>query len=64
MPSEARFSPIGVQHLSPHMHAQIFPGAVTSPPPELVALSRDHLRRHDLLGKNQDQSPPVAFHVP
>ncbi|RYN71959.1 DNA polymerase gamma [Alternaria alternata] len=64
VPSEARFSPIGVQHLSSHMHAQIFPGASTSPPPELVALSRDHLRRHDLLGKNQDQSPPVAFHVP
>ncbi len=64
VPSEARFSPIGVQHLSSHIHSQIFPGATTLPPPELVALSQDHLTRHDLLGKNQDQTPPVGFDLP
>ncbi|KAH7555470.1 hypothetical protein BM1_07093 [Bipolaris maydis] len=64
VPSEARFSPIGVQHLSSHIHHQVFPGAETKPPPELIALSKDHLTRHDLLGKNQDQSPPVGFDMP
>ncbi|KAL1798095.1 hypothetical protein ACET3X_002132 [Alternaria dauci] len=64
VPSKARFSPIGVQHLSEHIHAQVFPGASTTPPPELVQLSKDHLGRHDLLGKNQDKSPPVSFHLP
>ena len=64
VPSEARFSEIGVQHLSSHVHHQVFPGASTAAPPELVALSRDHLTRHDLLGKNQDSNPPVAFDLP
>ncbi|KAF2126704.1 DNA polymeras-like protein gamma [Dothidotthia symphoricarpi CBS 119687] len=64
IPSEARFSDIGVQHLSSHVHAQIFPGTSTSAPPELVELSRDHLKRHDLLGKNQDSTPPVGFDLP
>ncbi|KAL3953621.1 hypothetical protein ACCO45_011577 [Purpureocillium lilacinum] len=27
-------------------------------------LSRDHLRRHDLLGKNTDNSAPIAFDLP
>ena len=53
-----------MQHLSSHVHAQIFPGKGTQPPPELVALSRDHLTRHELLGKNQDSTPPVAFDLP
>lgn len=62
--SEARFNEIGVQQLSSHVHAQVFPGASTSAPPELVALSQDHLTRHDLLGKNQDSTPPVGFDLP
>jgi DNA polymerase gamma 1 len=53
-----------VQHLSSHIHSQVFPGASTSAPPELVALAQDHLSRHDLLGKNQDQTPPVGFDMP
>jgi DNA polymerase gamma 1 len=64
VPSEARFNEIGVQQLSSHVHAQVFPGASTLPPPELVQLSKDHLTRHDLLGKNQDSIPPVAFDLP
>ncbi|KAF2470207.1 DNA polymeras-like protein gamma [Lindgomyces ingoldianus] len=62
--SEARFNEIGVQQLSSHVHSQVFPGASTLPPPELIALSKDHLTRHDLLGKNQDSSPPVGFDLP
>jgi len=31
---------------------------------ELVELSKDHLRRHDLLGKNQDHTQPIAFDLP
>ncbi|KAF2122658.1 DNA polymerase family A-domain-containing protein [Lophiotrema nucula] len=64
VPSEARFNEIGVQQLSSHVHSQVFPGASTQPPPELVDLSKDHLTRHDLLGKNQDSTPPVGFDLP
>jgi DNA polymerase gamma 1 len=53
-----------VQQLSSHVHSQVFPGASTSPPPALVALSRDHLTRHELLGKNTDSTPPVGFDLP
>jgi hypothetical protein len=31
------------------------------PDPELVALSKDHLARHELLGKSQSGTGPVAF---
>lgn len=27
-------------------------------------LSKDHLRRHDLLGKNTDNTPPISFDLP
>ncbi|KAF2199740.1 hypothetical protein GQ43DRAFT_482183 [Delitschia confertaspora ATCC 74209] len=64
VPSEARFNEIGVQHLSSHVHPQVFPGTGTIPPPQLVELSKDHLTRHDLLGKNTDTSPPVGFDLP
>lgn len=53
-----------MQQLSSHVHAQVFPGASTLPPPELVQLSQDHLTRHELLGKNQDSTPPVGFDLP
>lgn len=64
IPSEARYNEIGVQQLSSHMHAQVFLDRATRPSPELVSLSRDHLARHDLLGKNQDDSKPIAFDLP
>ncbi|ORY07050.1 DNA polymerase family A-domain-containing protein, partial [Clohesyomyces aquaticus] len=64
VPSAARYNEIGVQHLSSHVHSQIFPGASTLPPPELVALAKDHLTRHDLLGKHQDSMPPIGFDLP
>ncbi|CAH0043315.1 unnamed protein product [Clonostachys solani] len=62
--SEARFSEIGVQHLSAHVFKQLFPDGCKPPPEQLVELSKDHLRRHDLLGKNTDSSEPIAFDLP
>ncbi|KAK8048507.1 DNA polymerase gamma [Apiospora phragmitis] len=70
IPSKARFNAIGVQHLSEHVYDQVFPN-VSDPPAEeldklekLVKLSKDHLRRHDLLGKNTDNGSPIAFDLP
>ncbi|CAI4219130.1 unnamed protein product [Parascedosporium putredinis] len=62
--SQARFNEIGVQHLSSHVHQQIFPDGCQPPSQELVALARDHLQRHDLLGKNTDSGDPIAFDLP
>lgn len=46
------------------MYKQIFPHGNEPPPAALVDLSRDHLRRHDLLDKNTDQTEPIAFKLP
>lgn len=64
VPSHPRYNEIGVQQLSAHVYSQIFPQGGSPPPPELVELSKDYLRKHDLLGKNTDNSEPVAFDVP
>lgn len=64
IPSSSRYNEIGVQHISSHVHPQIFPGTSTQAPPELIELSKDHLTRHALLGKNTDATPPVGFDVP
>ena len=61
---QARFNEIGVQQLSSHVYSQIFPDSKVPPPEDLVNLSRDHLQRHDLLGKNTDDTPPIAFDLP
>ncbi|KAK8041981.1 DNA polymerase gamma [Apiospora rasikravindrae] len=62
--SKARFNEIDVQHLSEHVYDQVFPEGSKPPPKELVELSRDHLRRHNLLGKNTDSNAPIAFDLP
>ena len=64
VPSQSRFNEIGVQQLSSHVFHQVFPDGCKPPPEELVRLSKDHLRRHDLLGKNTDDSKPIAFDLP
>ncbi|KAF2225813.1 DNA polymerase gamma [Elsinoe ampelina] len=61
---KARHNEIGVQQVSDHVHAQLFPEAAPPAPEELVELAKDHLTRHDLLGKNTDSSPPVSFDLP
>lgn len=50
--------------MSSHIYRQIFPESTPPPPRELVELSRDHLQRHELLGKNTDNNPPIAFDLP
>ncbi|KND92376.1 DNA polymerase gamma, mitochondrial [Tolypocladium ophioglossoides CBS 100239] len=62
--SQSRFNEIGVQQLSSHVFNQIFPDGCKPAPEHLVQLSKDHLRRHDLLGKNIDDSEPIAFDLP
>ncbi|THX55745.1 DNA polymerase gamma [Aureobasidium pullulans] len=64
VPAESRFNEIGVQQISSHIYPQIFAGKAPPAPEDLVHLSKDHLRRHDLLGKNTDSSAPVAFDMP
>ena len=64
MESESRFNEIGVQQLSRHVHPQVFSLPPTPPPPGLVELSREHLNKHQLLGKNQDPTPPISFDLP
>lgn len=55
---------IGVQQVSSVMYDQLFKVSSAPPPDELVALSRDHLQRHELLGKVSDTSKPIAFNLP
>ncbi|EHK18824.1 uncharacterized protein TRIVIDRAFT_43834 [Trichoderma virens Gv29-8] len=62
--STPRYNEVGVQQLSDRIFSQIFPGGSEPPPEELVKLSRDHLTRHDLYGKNTDNSDPIAFDLP
>lgn len=68
VPYEARYNEIGVQHVSSHIHPQLFPNASREQQPkadeELVELSKEHLRRHDLLGKQNDKAEAVAFDLP
>ncbi|KAG5979874.1 DNA-directed DNA polymerase gamma mip1 [Claviceps digitariae] len=64
IPSKARYNEIKVQQLSEHVFAQIFPDGPNEPPRHLVELSKDHLRRHDLLDKNNDPTGPIAFDLP
>ena len=64
VPAESRFNEIGVQQISSHIYPQIFSGKAPPAPEDLVRLSKDHLQRHDLLGKNTDSSEPVAFDMP
>ncbi|KAI9716268.1 MAG: DNA-directed DNA polymerase gamma mip1 [Candelaria pacifica] len=64
MPGKARFNEIGVQQLSSQIHSQVFGAATSQPHKELVSLSRDHLARHDLLGRNQGNADPIAFELP
>lgn len=64
MEATSRYNQIGVQQLSSQVHSQIFSGPPTIPPQHLIDLSKDHLSEHQLWGKNQETSPPVAFNLP
>lgn len=60
----ARYNAIGVQHLSSQLHPQLFPGPEVVPPAELLEISKDHLSRHELLGKTAAQPAPIAADLP
>ncbi|KAL9126223.1 MAG: hypothetical protein Q9217_004695 [Psora testacea] len=62
--SQSRFNQIGVQQLSSHVHPQIFSGPSVKPPQYLIDLSKEHLSRHQLWGKNHEDSRPIAFNLP
>ncbi|KAI0115258.1 DNA polymerase family A-domain-containing protein [Daldinia grandis] len=62
--SQARFNEVGVQQVSTHIYEQIFKNKSDAPPSELVNLSIDHLRRHDLYEKNTDNTKPIVFDLP
>ena len=62
-PVTARFNEIGVQQLSSNIHPQLFTQSLPAPR-NLVELSKEHLSRHGLLGKNQDSRPPIALNLP
>ncbi|KAI9167444.1 DNA polymerase gamma [Paramyrothecium foliicola] len=64
IPSQARYNEIGVQQISSHIFDQVFLNGSNPPPAELVELSKDHLKRHDLLGKNTDNAEPIGFDLP
>ncbi|KAM0722404.1 hypothetical protein Q7P37_001845 [Cladosporium fusiforme] len=68
IPSKARHNEIGVQQVSANVYSQLFPPSPHRKPfeadPELVALSKDHLTRHELLGKTSDNSEPIGFELP
>ncbi|KAI3475578.1 hypothetical protein L1887_63008 [Cichorium endivia] len=68
VPSQARHNEIGVQQVSSHVYPQLFPPIPYreryAADPELVAMSKDHLTRHDLLGKTSDKSEPIGFDLP
>ncbi|KAK5085695.1 DNA-directed DNA polymerase gamma mip1 [Lithohypha guttulata] len=60
----SRYNEIGIQQLSDNVHRQIFPDQQSIPRNDLVELSRRHLEQHELLGKNQDNNPPVNTQIP
>ena len=64
IPSQSRFNEIGVQQLSSHIHSQVFQKPPISPPQDLIDLSKKHLEKHQLLGRNQENASPIAFDLP
>ncbi|TGO44317.1 hypothetical protein BCON_0546g00030 [Botryotinia convoluta] len=63
-PEQPRFNEIGIQQISTHIYDQVFKDIQSPPSQELVDLSKDHLQRHELLGKNTDNTPPISFDLP
>lgn len=53
-----------MQQLSSHIHPQVFLKPPVSPPQDLIELSKRHLEKHQLLGRNQENASPIAFNLP
>lgn len=63
-PSISRYNEIGVQQLSSHVFPQVFSGPNPTSPQYLIDLSKEHLKKHQLWGRNQENAPPIAFDLP
>lgn len=56
---------VGVQLLSRRLHEQVFAGAnYPQPPPDRIALAKQHLNKHGLWGKTREEIPNTAFDLP
>ncbi|KAI9736158.1 MAG: DNA-directed DNA polymerase gamma mip1 [Cirrosporium novae-zelandiae] len=62
--AQPRFNEIGVQQLSSSIYPQVFTSPSAPPPQDLIALSKQHLADHELLGKTQEQPAPIGFKLP
>ncbi|KAL9082993.1 MAG: hypothetical protein Q9159_006052 [Coniocarpon cinnabarinum] len=62
--SSPRCNELGIQHLSKHVHPQIFKHGASRAPQHHVELSKKHLGRNELLGKTEDTSSPVSWDLP
>ena len=67
--SDSAFGPrrntVGVQLLSPSLHAQLFPGpSLPKPPRTLLEISKDHLQDNDLSAKGAAVLPEISFDMP
>jgi DNA polymerase gamma 1 len=60
----SRYNEVGIQQLSSYIYPQVFFGPPRTSPKELVALSKEHLSRHDLLGKTNNKDAPIALDLP
>ncbi|SCU84640.1 LANO_0C01970g1_1 [Lachancea nothofagi CBS 11611] len=68
-----RINPVGIQHLSQHLHNQIFGPSTEQSHREdlnpqdkkrLIRLSQQFLKKHGLLGKKTSISNPISFDLP
>lgn len=65
MAAAPRQNPVGVQLLSEHMHAQLFPGEpLPKVPDNLLAISKDHLQMHGLSPEGAAVLPEISFDMP
>uniref|UniRef100_A0A8C5X4E0 DNA polymerase subunit gamma-1 n=1 Tax=Malurus cyaneus samueli TaxID=2593467 RepID=A0A8C5X4E0_9PASS len=61
---QRRMNPLNIQMLSRSLHQQIFRGARVQYSAEEVRRSVEHLRRHDLWGKETSTLPDVELQLP
>lgn len=61
---EKRFNEAGIQQLARSLHKQLFPKGPSEPFPDLVKLSKQHLRAQQLLGKQTDNQDAITLNLP
>ncbi|XP_025977059.2 DNA polymerase subunit gamma-1 [Dromaius novaehollandiae] len=61
---QRRVNPLNIQMLSRTLHEQIFRGAEAQPSAEAVRRSVEHLRQHELWGRETSALPDVELRLP